>query len=284
VLGANRLHADDTTVPVLARSRTATGRLWNYVRNDRPFGGPAPPAVWFRYSRDCRGEHFGDHLVGWTGILQSDAYGGYNWLADAKRLPAPVIAAGCWAYARRGLFKLAEAGRAPLAVEAVRRIDAIFDAERALYGTDPERRLPVRSETTTPTVTELLDWMRQSCARVSAKAPVAQAMAYLLRRAETFTRFLDDGRICLTNNAAERALRGIAIGRKAWLFAGSDRGGERTAALYSLIVTAKLSDVDPRAWLADVLARINHQPMAKLADLLQWNWKATQNASSQMAP
>jgi len=273
VLAAGRLHADDTTVPVLARSRTVTGRLWNYVRADRPFGGPAPPAVWFRYSRDRRGEHPENHLVGWTGILQSDAYGGYNRLADAKRLPAPVITAGCWAHARRGLFKLAEAGRAPLAVEAVNRIDAIFDAERTINGADPAHRQAVRRETIAPMVTELLDWMQQSCARMSAKAPVAQAMAYMLRRAETFTRFLDDGRICLTNNAAERALRGIAIGRKAWLFAGSDRGGERAAAMYSLIVTARLNDVDPQAWLADVLARINDQPMAKLTDLLLWHWK-----------
>lgn len=124
-------------------------------------------------------------------------------------------------------------------------------------------------------VDDLLAWMRENCARLSKKNPVAAAMAYILRRPETFTRFLHDGRICLTNNAAERALRGIALGRKAWLFAGSDRGGQRAADIYSLIVTAKLNNVDPQAWLADVLARINDQPVSRLQELLPWNWKAS---------
>nr|WP_259650287.1 IS66 family transposase [Gluconacetobacter diazotrophicus] len=275
VLSAERLHGDDTTVPVMAKSRTVTGRLWTYVRDDRPFGGPAPPAAWFRYSRDRKGEHPTDHLTGWSGILQSDAYGGYNRLFDAGRRPAPVISAGCWAHARRGLFKLAELGKAPLAVEAVRRIDTIFEAERTINGATPAQRLAARQERIAPMVDDLLAWMRESCARLSKKAPVAAAMAYILRRPETFTRFLHDGRICLTNNAAERALRGIALGRKAWLFAGSDRGGQRAADMYSLIVTAKLNDIDPQAWLADVLARINDQPVSRLHELLPWNRKAS---------
>ncbi|QEO18894.1 IS66 family transposase [Acetobacter vaccinii] len=279
VLAAERLHGDDTTVPVLAKSRTVTGRLWTYVRDDRPFGGPAPPAAWFRYSRDRKGEHPTDHLDGWSGILQSDAYGGYNRLFDADRKPAPVTSAGCWAHARRGLFKLAELGRAPLAVEAVRRIDAIFEAERTINGATLAQRLAVRQERVAPMVNDLLAWMRENCARLSKKAPVAAGMAYILRRPETFTRFLHDGRICLTNNAAERALRGIALGRKAWLFAGSDRGGQRSADMYSLIVTAKLNDVDPQAWLADVLARINDQPVSRLHELLPWNWKNTRHAN-----
>ncbi|WP_099349533.1 IS66 family transposase [Acetobacter aceti] len=283
VLAAERLHGDDTTVPVLAKSRTVTGRLWTYVRDDRPFGGPAPPAAWFRYSRDRKGEHPTDHLDGWSGILQSDAYGGYNRLFDADRKPAPVTSAGCWAHARRGLFKLAELGRAPLAVEAVRRIDAIFEAERTINGATLAQRLAVRQERVAPMVDGLLAWMRGNCARLSKKAPVAAAMAYILRRPETFTRFLHDGRICLTNNAAERALRGIALGRKAWLFAGSDRGGQRAADIYSLIVTAKLNDVDPQAWLADVLARINDQPVSRLHELLPWNWKNTRHANHTQA-
>jgi len=273
VLAAERLHGDDTTVPVLAKNRTVTGRLWTYVRDDRPFGGPAPPAAWFRYSRDRKGEHPTDHLAGWSGILQSDAYGGYNRLFDADRKHVPVLSAGCWAHARRGLFRLAELGRAPLAVEAVRRIDEIFEAERTINGAMPAQRLVVRQERIAPMVDDLLAWMRESCARLSKKAPVAAAMAYILRRPETFTRFLHNGRICLTNNAAERALRGIALGRKAWLFAGSDRGGQRAADVYSLIVTAKLNDVDPQAWLADVLARINDIPNPRLHELLPWNWK-----------
>ncbi|MFW7269293.1 IS66 family transposase [Gluconacetobacter sp. Hr-1-5] len=274
VLAAQRLHADDTTVPVLAKGRTVTGRLWNYVRDDGPFGGPAPPAVWFRYSRDRKGEHPTDHLTGWTGILQSDAYAGYNTLAKPGRQPAPVVSAGCWAHGRRGLFKIAEKDKAPLAMEAVHRIDAIFEAERAINGMFPEHRLTVRQTDIAPLVDDLFDWMRECCRRMSTKNPVAQAMNYFLRRADTFTRFLTDGRICLSNNAAERALRGIALGRKAWLFAGSDRGGERAAAMYSLIVSARLNNVDPQAWLADVLARISDIPNPRLHELLPWHWKA----------
>jgi len=273
VLAARRLHADDTTVPVLAKGRTVTGRLWNDVRDDAPFGGLAPPAVWFRYSRDRKGEHPADHLTGWTGIVQSDAYAGYNTLAKPGRQPAPVISAGCRAHGRRGLFKIAGRDKAPLAIEAVRRIDAIFEAERAINGTSVEHRLAVRKESIATLVEELLDWMRECCRRISSKNPVTQAMNYFLRRADTFTRFLTDGRICLSNNAAERALRSIALGRKAWLFAGSDRGGERAAAMYSLIVTAKLNDVDPQAWLADVLARINDTPNPRLHELLPWQCK-----------
>ncbi len=242
-----------------------------------------PPAAWFRYSRDRKGEHPTDHLDGWSGILQSDAYGGYNRLFDADRKPAPVTLAGCWAHARRGLFKLAELGRAPLAVEAVRRIDAIFEAERAINGATSAQRLAVRQESIAPMVDGLLAWMREGCARLSKKTPVATAMAYILRRPESFTRFLSDGRICLTNNAAERALRGIALGRKAWLFAGSDRGGQRAADIYSLIVTAKLNDIDPQAWLAEILARINDQPVSRLHELLPWNWKNTRHANHTQA-
>ncbi|WP_344923208.1 IS66 family transposase, partial [Acetobacter lovaniensis] len=272
VLAAQRLHADDTTVPVLAKGRTVTGRLWNYVRDDAPFGGLAPPAVWFRYSRDRKGEHPADHLTGWTGILQSDAYGGYTYLAKPGRQPAPVVPAGCWAHGRRGLFKIAEKDKAPLAIEAVRRIDAIFDAERAINGRSAAHRLAIRQQSITPLVTDLFNWMRDTCRRMSSKNPLAQAMTYFLRRVDTFTAFLEDGRICLTNNAAERALRGIALGRKAWLFAGSDRGGESAAAMYSLVVTARLNDVDPQAWLADVLARINDIPNPRLHELLPWHW------------
>jgi transposase len=284
VLAAQRLHADDTTVPVLAKGRTVTGRLWNYVRDDAPFGGLAPPAVWFRYSRDRKGEHPADHLTGWTGILQSDAYGGYTHLAKPGRQPAPVVPAGCWAHGRRGLFKIAEKDKAPLAIEAVRRIDAIFDAERAINGSSAARRLEIRKESIAPLVEELLDWMRDTCRRMSSKNPVAQAMNYILRRVDTFTVFLEDGRICLTNNAAERAIRSIALGRKAWLFAGSDRGGERAAAMYSLVVTWRINEVNPQAWLADVLARINDIPNPRLHELLPWHWKTLHLTNNTIPP
>jgi hypothetical protein len=256
---------------VLASPKTITGRLWTYVRDDRPFGGPAPPAAIFHYSRDRGGEHPRRHLAGYAGILQADAYAGFNELYCEGRKPGPVTEAGCWAHGRRKLFELAQLARAPLAAEAVRRIDAIFDAERTINGLPVEQRLAVRQHDVAPLVAELEAWMRTARSKMSRHADVAKAMDYMLKRWDTFSRFLSDGRICLTNNAAERALRGIALGRKAWLFAGSDRGGERAAAMYSLIVTAKLNDVDPRAWLADVLRRIADHPARRLDELLPWN-------------
>jgi hypothetical protein len=272
VLAAGRLHGDDTTVPVMAKGKTVTGRLWTYVRDDRPFAGPAPPAAMFFYSPDRTGEHPRRHLARYAGILQADAYAGFNGLYSDARKPGPVTEAGCWAHGRRKLFDLAQLARAPLAAEAVRRIDAVFDAERAINGVPAEQRLAVRQTQVAPLVMDLEIWMRGARATMSRHAEVAKAMDYMLKRWSTFSRFLEDGRICLTNNAAERALRGVALGRKAWLFAGSDRGGERAAAMYSLIMTAKLNDVDPRAWLADVLRRINDHPASRLHELLPWNW------------
>jgi transposase len=288
VLAAERLHGDDTTVPVLAAGRCANGRLWTYVRDDRPFGGPAPPAALFHYSRDRRGEHPAAHLAAWSGILQADAYGGYGQLYETARSPAPIIEALCWAHARRKFFELADlAERArrrsrgrtdpvisPMALEAVRRIDALFDIERQINGLTLEARLAARQELSAPLVAELEAWMRAERARLSRGNEVAKAMDYMLRRWPAFTRFLHDGRVCLTNNAAERALRGIALGRKSWLFAGSDRGGRRAALFYSLIVTAKMNDVDPQAWLADALARIAGHPAHRLDELLPWNWRS----------
>jgi len=211
-------------------------------------------------------------VLGYAGVLQADAYAGFNALYVEARKPCPVIEAGCLAHGRRTLFELAEVARAPLAADAVRRIDAIFDIERSINGLPAEQRLALRQKHVAPLVTDLETWMRAARGKMSRHADVAKAMDYMLRRWETFSRFLHDGRICLTNNAAERALRGIALGRKSWLFAGSDRGGQRAAAMYSLIVTAKLNDVDPRAWLADVLARIAGHPASRLHELLPWHW------------
>ena len=282
VLGAERLHGDDTTVPVLAKSKTVTGRLWVYVRDDRPFGqGKAgPPAALFRYSRDRRGEHPELHLAGYAGILQADAYSGFAGLYRPTRAGGAVTEALCWAHGRRRFYELADlaqAGKAPpapLAVEAVRQIDAVFAHERKINGGSAEARLAYRREQIAPLVAALEFWMRTERQKLSRHADVAKAFDYMLKRWAAFTRFLDDGRICISNNAAERALRGVALGRKAWLFCGSDRGGARAAIMYTLIGTAKLNDVDPQAWLADVLERIAEHPNNRLHELLPWHWTA----------
>lgn len=288
VLAASRLHGDDTTVPVLAKGKTDTGRLWTYVRDDRPFGGADPPAAVFYYSRDRRGEHPAAHLAGWSGILQADAFGGYGDLYATGRQPAPVLEASCWAHSRRKVFELADIEAAarkkargekpnlvyPLAVEAVKRIDALFDIEREINGLSPAQRHAVRQERSVPLVTELERWMIKTRDKLSRGHDLTKAFNYMLRRWSSFTRFLDDGRICLSNNAAERALRGIALGRKSWLFCGSDRGGQRAAVLYSLIVSAKMNDIDPQVWLAHVLARLPAYPAHRIDDLLPWNWRS----------
>lgn len=305
VFAAERLHGDDTTVPVLAKGKTHTGRCWVYVRDDRPFGGGAPPAAMFYYSRDRGGAHVEAHLARWSGVLQADAYNGYNRVYDwPRRLssgePAaaagPIVEAACWAHARRPFLALADIeasarrkaeGKAPapispLALEAVRRIDALFEIERSINGKSAEERRAVRQNLSRPLIADLEVWMRAERPKLSRGNDLAQAMDYMLKRWPAFTRFLDDGRVCLSNNAAERALRGIALGRKSWLFAGSDRGGMRAAAMYSLIVTAKMNDIDPQAWLADVLARIAGHPAHRIDELLPWNWRAA-NAISRAA-
>ena len=283
VFAGQRIHGDDTTVPVLAKLKTRTGRLWAYVRDDRPFGGTDPPAAVFFYSPDRTGIHPERHLAGYSGILQADAYSGFNTLYEPHRKSGPITEAGCWAHARRKFFELADIASktrsrkstaiSPMAFEAVRRIDAIFMAERTINGLAPNERRAARSKDIAPLVHEFLNWMRAERAKLSRHHEVAKAMDYMLKRIDVFARFLDDGRICLSNNAAERELRGIALGRKAWLIAGSDRGGERAAVMYTLIQTAKLNDVDPQSWLADVLARVADHKIGNLAALLPWNWR-----------
>ena len=286
VLAAERLHGDDTTVPVMAKGKTDIARLWVYVRDDRPFAGPAPPAALFHYSRDRRGEHPRAHLATWSGILQADAYGGYNELYAAGRQPQPVLEAGCFAHARRKFFELADVEGAarrksrgerigtvyPIALEAVHKLDALFEIERAINGLGPAERVVARREHSAPLMDDLHGWLQAQLAKLSRNHDLAKAINYMLRRWPAFTRFLDDGRVCLSNNAAERALRCVPLGRKAWLFCGSDRGGERAAVLYTLIQTAKLNNVDPQAWLADVLARIADHSAQRLDELLPWNW------------
>jgi transposase len=269
-----RIHADETPVPVLAKGKTKTGRLWTIVRDDRPFGGPDPPAAVYFYSPDRRGAHAERFLDGFAGIMQADAFSGFGRLYKPDRKPGAVTEAACWAHARRGFFELAELQKAPIAIEAVKRIDALFDIERQINGSSAEQRRAVRAERSRPLVVDLEAWLRQQRARLSAKSKTANAIDYMLKRWPAFTRFLDDGRICLSNNAAERALRGIAVGRRNWTFAGSDEGGRRAAAMYTLIETAKLNGINPRAWLAFVLARLPGHPAQHIHELLPWNWQS----------
>jgi transposase len=287
ILAAERLHGDDTTVPVLAKGKTDTGRCWVYVRDDKPFGGKSPPAAIFYYSRDRKGEHPQTHLAGYAGLFQADAFDGYGKLYLPNRSPGPILEAACWVHARRPFFAMADldenarrkaAGKkeialSPIAIEVVHRIDALFEIERPINGVSAEERRAVRQKLSKPLVDELQVYMREQRAKLSRGHDLAKAIDYILKRWDAFTLFLNDGRVCLSNNAAERALRGIALGRKSWMFCGSDRGGQRAAAMYSLIVTAKMNNIDPQAWLADILARIATHPAHRLDELLPWNWK-----------
>jgi transposase len=273
VFAAERIHADDTTVPVLAKGKTRTGRIWTYVRDDRPFGGRDPPAAVFFYSPDRSAKHPEQHLASYVGLMQADAYAGFNRLYGAGRKPGPIIEAACWAHARRQFFDLARLDKAPIAIEAVDRVDALFAIEREINGLPAQERLAARHERSRPLVIAFERWLREQRAKLSGHSKIGKAIAYSLTRWAALTRFLDDGRLCMTNNAAERAIRPLAVGRHNWTFAGSDEGGRRAAAIYTLIETAKLSDVDPQAWLTDVLARLQDHPAKRIAELLPWNWK-----------
>jgi hypothetical protein len=254
----------------------------DYVRDDKPFGGVGPPAAIFYYSRDRRGDHPQAYLAGYAGILQADAYDGYNKLYLADRKPGPIREAACWVHARRPFYAMADieenarrkaSGKkeiplSPIAVEVVRRIDALFEIERKINGKSAEERLAVRQSASRPLVDDLHAFMSAQLVRLARGHDLAKAINYMLKRWPAFTLFLDDGRVCLSNNAAERSLRGVALGRKSWLFCGSDRGGQRAAAMYSLTITCRMNGVDPQAWLADVLARIAAHPMHRLDELL----------------
>jgi transposase len=273
VFAAERIHADETTVPVLDIGKTRTGRLWTYVRDDRPFAGAEPPAAAYFYSPDRGGVHPEAHLAGYAGLMQADAYAGFNKLYEAGRKPGPIVEAVCWAHARRKFFDLARLNKAPIAIEAVARTDALLAIEREINGKPPAERQRVRQERSRARVEALEAWLRTQYDRLSPQSQVAKAIAYSLNRWDGLARFLDDGRLCMTNNAAERALRGIAVGRHNWTFAGSDAGGRRAAAIYTLIESAKLNDVDPQAWLTDLLTRLQDHPAKRIAELLPWNWK-----------
>jgi transposase len=225
----------------------------------------------FFYSPDRGAKHPEQHLTSYAGLMQADAYAGFTRFYRAGRKPGPIVEAACWAHARRKFFDLARLAKAPIAIAAVERIDALFAVEREINGLTPQERLRVRNERSRPLVVALETWLREQRARVSGQSKIAQGIAYSLSRWAALARFLDDGRLCMSNNAAERELRPIAVGRKNWTFAGSDEGGRRAAAIYTLIQTAKLNDVDPQAWLADILARLPDHQAKRIDELLPWN-------------
>ncbi|MCA6105030.1 IS66 family transposase [Bradyrhizobium australafricanum] len=290
VLAAERLHGDDTTIRILAKGKCTTGRIWTYVRDDRPFAGPAPPAAVYYASGDRRGEHPQKHLAAFAGILQADCYNGFEPLFDPQKKTLPITPAYCFAHARRGFFELADIEKnaregkkgkpvSPIALEAVKRLDALFEIERAINGCDADDRRAVRQEQSKPLLDDMHAWLLRERETLSRSSEVLKPINYMLRRWEGFARFLDDGRICLTNNCAERALRGIALGRRNWTFAGSQRGANRAAIMLTMITTCRLNDVDPKAWLADVLTRIADLPTSRLHELLPWEWKLLRQAA-----
>jgi transposase len=274
VLAAEKVHADDTPVPVLdpGRGKTKKGRLWAYVRDDRPAGSRAPPAVWYRYSPDRKGEHPAAHLKRYRGILQADGYAGFEALYESGR----IVEAACWAHARRKFYDIWMAQRSPLAAEAIRRIGQLYDIERELRGQSPQQRADERQRRAKPLCDQLHTWLTQTAQTISAKSDMAAAIHYALVRWEALTRYCTDGRIEIDNNTAERALRGAVLGRKNYLFAGSDAGGERAAAIYSLIGTALLNGMDPNAYLRHVLERIAEHPINRIEALTPWNVAASQ--------
>jgi transposase len=267
VLSAGKLHADDTPVPVLdpGRGRTKTGRLWTYVRDDRPAGSKQAPAVLFRYAPDRRGERPRGHLAQFSGILQADAYAGFGHLYGER-----IQEAACWAHARRPFYDLHQANASPIAAEALERIGALYAIESEIRGRPPDERAGIRQARAGPLLESLREWLRQTLVRVSKKSELAKAIGYVLTHWTALTRYRDDGRIEIDNNAAERALRAVALGRKNYLFCGSDAGGERAAAMYSLIGTAKLNGLDPEAYLRYVIERIADHPINRVEEFLPW--------------
>src|SRR5262249_17299888 len=267
VLDAMKIHADDIPVPVLApgNGKTKTGRLWTYVRDDRPAGSTEAPAVWFAYSPDRKSEHPANHLARFRGRLQADAFPGFNRLYE----PGGITEIACWAHVRRKFHDLFEAHQSPIAKEALDWIAALYGIEREIRGRPPDERKKVRNDRARPLLEDLKQWFKTSLTKLSKKSDVTVAIQYALGRWTPLLRYCDDGALEIDNNAAERALRAVALGRKNYLFAGSNAGGDRAAAIYTLIGSAKLNGIDPEAYLA--LARIADHPITRIQELLPWN-------------
>lgn len=270
VMSGRKLHADDTPVPVLkpGNGKTKTGRFWTYVRDDRRAGYEDPAAVWFQYTPDRKGEHPRAHLQDFKGVLQADGYAGFHHLYRPGRLEE----AACWAHVRRKFFEIAESQASPIAEEAVTRIGLLYEIERDIRGSPESQRRQARQQRAAPILTELKSWLTANLSRVSKKSGLAEAIRYALPRWSALTRYVNDGLLEIDNNLAENALRAVALGRKNYLFAGSDAGGERAALMYSLIGTAKLNGINPEAYLRYVLDRIADHPINRIDELLPWHF------------
>jgi len=279
VLNASKLHGDDIPVPVLApgNGKTATGRLWTYVRDDRPAGSADAPAVWFQYSPDRKSEHPAKHLRDFRGTLQADGYAGFNRLYET----GSIVEASCWAHVRRKFYDLYEAHQSPIAKEALDRIAALYAIEKEIRGSPPDERRQIREQRAGPLLDALQVWLKDCVAKLSRKSDVTVAIHYALGRWTQLLRYVTDGLLEIDNNAAERSLRAVAVGRKNFLFAGSDAGGERAAAMYGLIGTAKLNGVDPEAYLTYVLTRIADHPVQQIEQLLPWNTPVRRTTSTE---
>lgn len=280
VTAGEKLHADDTPVPVLdpGRGKTRTGRLWTYVRDDRPAGSVDPPAVWFCYSPDRKARRPQAHLASFQGLLQADGYAGFNGLYE--RAEGPLLEVACWAHARRKFYDLHAANGSPVAKEALDRIGALYAIEAEIRGQPPDERRAIRQARAGPLLNELQAWMTATYAVASKKSALAGAIQYALSRWVALTRYRDDGRLEIDNNAAERSLRVVALGRKNYLFAGSDNGGDRAAAIYTLIGTAKLNGLNPEAYLREVLSRIADHPINRIEELLPWRIESVEVAEA----
>ena len=280
VMAGRVLHCDDTPVPVLApgAGKTKTGRLWVYLRDERPHAGNAAPAVRYRYTPDRKGEHCRKELAGFTGALHADGYSGFDKLykiADAHLMHGPprVAEVACWSHVRRGFFDDYASRQSPIAKEALDRIGALFDIERPIKGQPPDIRRAIRQRTAKPKLDDLAVWLDAQLQKIPGRSDLAGAIRYARSRWTELTRYLDDGRLEISNNAAENQIRPLKVGAKNWLFAGSDTGGVRAAAFYTIIRTAVLNGIEPEAYLTDVITRISSHPINRLAELLPWNWQ-----------
>ncbi len=277
VRGGVAIHADDTTVPVLdpGRGKTKTGRLWVAVRDERPWGSAVPPAVFYRYAPDRKSEQAAALLAGCQGFLHADAYAGFSDLYRPDPLTgiARLVEVACWAHARRKIYEVHAATQSPAAKELLERIGELFVIEAAIRGQQPQERLAVRIERSVPLLVQIKSRFEDTLSRISGKSSLAKAIHYSLSRWDAMTRYTTDGRLDICNNAAERAIRPVAIGRKNWTFAGSDSGGVRAATMYTLIETAKLNGIDPEAYLRSLITRIDNHPAKRIDELMPWNIK-----------